>query len=234
MSTLPVSGARPFFARSDGGNSPITCCSIIPTWKQSPFGPSSGGCAGATTRPGLRPGNAAGPAIRWLTQACVSFGPLAGCTIASAWSRPSFLTKHLLVDWRAGAAWFLDTLVDADRANNSAGWQWVAGSGADAMPYNRIFNPVAQSERFDRGGCYLRHWLPELRRLPDRFLHAPWTAPRSVLNTAGIDLGKTIPLPIVDHSNARQRALAAWRCLRGSDSDRTESADGEGDPERKK
>ncbi len=146
----------------------------------------------------------------------------------------SFLTKNLLVDWRAGAAWFLDTLVDADRANNSADWQWVAGSGADAMPYNRIFNPVAQSERFDRGGFYLRHWLPELRWLPDRYLHAPWTAPRSVLNTAGIDLGKTTPLPIVDHSNARERSLAAWRCLRQSDSDRPESANGENDPERKK
>lgn len=145
----------------------------------------------------------------------------------------SFLTKHLLIDWRAGADWFLDTLVDADRANNSAGWQWVAGSGADAAPYYRIFNPVAQSERFDREGRYLRLWLPELRRLPDRFLHAPWTAPQSVLVTAGVNLGTTTPLPIVDHADARQRALAAWRFLRQQDLDGSELANGDGDFDRK-
>ena len=123
----------------------------------------------------------------------------------------SFLTKHLLIDWRAGAAWFVDTLVDADRASNSAGWQWVAGSGVDAAPYYRIFNPVAQSRRFDGHGRYLRRWLPELAALPDAFIHAPWTAPATVLEAAGVNPGKTWPMPIVDHATARERALAAWK-----------------------
>ena len=123
----------------------------------------------------------------------------------------SFLAKHLLIDWRAGAAWFVDTLVDADRANNSAGWQWVAGSGVDAAPYYRIFNPVAQSRRFDGEGRYLRRWLPELAALPDEHIHAPWTAPTEVLEASGVSLGETWPTPIVDHADARKRALAAWQ-----------------------
>ncbi len=123
----------------------------------------------------------------------------------------SFLIKHLLIDWRQGAEWFLDTLVDADRANNSAGWQWVAGSGADAAPYFRVFNPVTQSERFDADGQYLLRWLPELRALPAKFLHAPWQAPDAVLRDAGVILGTTWPHPIVDHAMARQRALDAYR-----------------------
>ena len=125
----------------------------------------------------------------------------------------SFLTKHLLIDWRPGAEWFLDTLVDADRANNSAGWQWVAGSGADAAPYFRIFNPVAQSRRFDAGGAYLRKWLPELRQLPDKWIHAPWEAPAPVLADARIGLGETYPPPIVDHREARERALDIYRTV---------------------
>ena len=120
----------------------------------------------------------------------------------------SFLTKHLLIDWRLGADWFLDTLVDADLANNSAGWQWVAGSGADAAPYFRIFNPVAQSRRFDAGGGYLRKWLPELRRLPDKWIHAPWEAPAAVLADAGTRLGETYPRPIVDHADRRASGLS--------------------------
>lgn len=123
----------------------------------------------------------------------------------------SFLVKHLLIDWRAGAAWFLDTLVDADRANNSAGWQWVAGSGVDAAPYFRIFNPVAQSRRFDGEGSYLRRWLPELRLLPDAFVHAPWTAPGPVLEAARVSLGSNWPMPVVDLDAGRDRALAALR-----------------------
>lgn len=123
----------------------------------------------------------------------------------------SFLTKHLLIHWRYGADWFWDTLVDADWANNSCGWQWTAGSGADAAPYFRIFNPVAQSRRYDAAGRYLRKWLPELRRLPDRAVHAPWLAPEAVLVKAGVRLGETYPLPMVDHAAARQRALDAWR-----------------------
>ena len=125
----------------------------------------------------------------------------------------SFLTKHLLIDWRLGARWFLDTLVDADLANNSAGWQWVAGSGADAAPYFRIFNPTAQSQRFDAGGAYLRKWLPELRRLPDKWIHAPWEAPETVLAEAGVGIGETWPRPIVDHREARERALGIYRTV---------------------
>ena len=123
----------------------------------------------------------------------------------------SFLTKHLLIDWRHGAEWFWDTLVDADWANNSAGWQWTAGSGADAAPYFRIFNPVAQSRRYDAAGAYLRRWLPELRRLPDRAIHAPWLATDAVLAEAGVRLGETYPRPMVDHAEARLRALHASR-----------------------
>lgn len=126
----------------------------------------------------------------------------------------SFLTKHLLGHWQRGEAWFWDTLVDADPANNPAGWQWVAGSGADAAPYFRIFNPVAQSQRFDPRGDYLRHWLPELARLPDKFLHAPWTAPDGELQAAGVNLGTDYPRPIVDHAAARQRALDAFAELK--------------------
>jgi len=123
----------------------------------------------------------------------------------------SFLTKHLLIDWRYGADWFWDTLVDADWANNSCGWQWTAGSGADAAPYFRIFNPVAQSRRFDPAGAYLRKWVPELRRLPDQAIHAPWLATKPTLTAAGVRLGETYPLPMVDHAAARDRALDAWR-----------------------
>ena len=125
----------------------------------------------------------------------------------------SFLTKHLLIDWREGAAWFLDTLVDADWANNSAGWQWVAGCGVDAAPWFRIFNPVTQSRRFDPAGVYLRTWLPELRRLPDKTIHAPWQASDATLDKAGIRLGQTYPYPVVDLDHGRQRALEAWRTL---------------------
>jgi len=122
----------------------------------------------------------------------------------------SFLVKDLLIDWRHGEAWFWDTLVDADPASNVANWQWVAGSGADAAPYFRIFNPVRQGEKFDRAGEYVRRWVPEIAKLPDRYVHAPWTAPAGVLDEAGIRLGETYPAPIVDHAVARDRALAAF------------------------
>jgi deoxyribodipyrimidine photo-lyase len=125
----------------------------------------------------------------------------------------SFLVKHLLVDWREGEAWFWDTLVDADLANNAMNWQWVAGSGADAAPYFRIFNPVLQGEKFDPDGVYVRRWVPELAALPPSFIHKPWLAPASVLAEAGVVLGKTFPNPIIDHATARRRALAAFaRC----------------------
>lgn len=126
----------------------------------------------------------------------------------------SFLIKHLLIDWRHGERWFWDTLVDADPANNAASWQWVAGSGADASPYFRIFNPFSQGQKFDPKGAYVRKWVPEIARLPDKFLHAPWEAPEHVLKNAGITLGETYPRPIVDHKIARERALARYKATR--------------------
>jgi len=130
----------------------------------------------------------------------------------------SFLTKHLLLHWRNGARWFHDTLLDADLANNSCGWQWVAGSGADAAPYFRIFNPVAQGEKFDADGDYVRRWVPELAPLPDRYLQQPWAAPAQVLAAAGIELGRTYPEPLVEHRAARESALAAYDSLRQTSS----------------
>lgn len=122
----------------------------------------------------------------------------------------SFLVKHLLIDWRAGEEWFWDTLVDADHGSNPANWQWVAGSGADAAPYFRIFNPILQGEKFDPDGDYVRRWVPELAKLPNVLLHKPWTAKPFDLTAAGITLGKTYPEPIVDHKLGRERALAAY------------------------
>jgi len=125
----------------------------------------------------------------------------------------SFLVKHLLQPWQAGEAWFWDTLVDADLASNAFNWQWVAGCGADAAPYFRIFNPVLQGERFDADGTYVRRWVPELAALPEKVLHAPWTAPPPDLAAAGVVLGKSYPQPVVDHRMARARALAAFKAL---------------------
>jgi deoxyribodipyrimidine photo-lyase len=128
----------------------------------------------------------------------------------------SFLIKHLLTHWRVGADWFWDTLVDADLANNAASWQWVAGSGADAAPYFRIFNPITQGEKFDPDGAYVRCWVPELARLETRVIHQPWTAAPLDLAGAGVTLGKTYPKPIIDHAAARARALAAFETLKSA------------------
>lgn len=125
----------------------------------------------------------------------------------------SFLVKNLLQDWRHGAAWFWDTLVDADLANNSASWQWVAGSGADAAPYFRIFNPVTQGKRFDPEGDYVRRYVPQLERMPANCIHSPWDAPPAVLEAAGVRLGENYPLPIVELKASRERALSAFRGL---------------------
>ena len=122
----------------------------------------------------------------------------------------SFLTKDLRIHWLEGAKWFWDTLVDADLANNTLGWQWASGCGADAAPYFRVFNPTRQSEKFDPEGNYLRRWCPELADLPDKYLHCPADAPKSVLNKAGVQLGKDYPEPIVDHAEQREAALAEW------------------------
>jgi deoxyribodipyrimidine photo-lyase len=123
----------------------------------------------------------------------------------------NLLVKHLLIDWRAGAAWFMDTLVDADLAANSGNWQWVAGTGIDSQPFFRVFNPVSQGEKFDSDGAYVRLYVPELARLPDKFLHAPWSAPAPVLREAGVTLGQTYPAPLIDLAEGRARALETWK-----------------------
>ncbi len=122
----------------------------------------------------------------------------------------SFLVKHLLIDWRYGMDWFDDCLVDADVANNSASWQWVAGSGADAAPYFRIFNPILQGQKFDPSGLYTKKFVPELRALPVKYLFAPWLTPELFLSGLNIKLGIDYPKPIVDHDRARQKALEAY------------------------
>lgn len=122
----------------------------------------------------------------------------------------SLLVKNLLLPWQWGAKWFLDTLVDADVANNTMGWQWVAGCGVDAAPFFRIFNPTTQGKKFDPLGKYIRKWLPELTDLDNKYIHEPWTAPQDILTKANIKLGKTYPKPIVDLKSTRERALLAF------------------------
>lgn len=119
----------------------------------------------------------------------------------------SFLVKNLMIHWKHGEAWFWDCLVDADLANNSAGWQWIAGSGADAAPYFRIFNPITQGEKFDAEGVYTRRFVPELSNLPNNYLFKPWEAPKEVLKDAGVILGTDYPKPIIDLRISRQLAL---------------------------
>jgi deoxyribodipyrimidine photo-lyase len=126
----------------------------------------------------------------------------------------SFLVKDLLVPWQTGAIWFWDTLVDADLANNTLGWQWVAGCGADAAPYFRVFNPATQGRRFDPDGAYVRRWVPELGGLRAEQVQAPWLAPAGALVDAGVVLGESYPAPIVDHGEARVRALGAYEMVR--------------------
>lgn len=125
----------------------------------------------------------------------------------------SFLVKDLLVPWQEGARWFWDTLVDADLAQNTLGWQWTSGCGADAAPFFRIFNPVSQGEKFDPDGRYVRHWCPELARLPAKWIHKPHEAPSGVLHAAGVQLGTSYPRPIVSHGIAREVALEAFQRL---------------------
>jgi deoxyribodipyrimidine photo-lyase len=126
----------------------------------------------------------------------------------------SFLVKNLLISWTEGARWFWDTLVDADLAQNTLGWQWISGCGADAAPYFRIFNPISQGEKFDPRADYVRRWVPELARLPIDSIHAPWQATPLEMAQAGVVLGKTYPRPIVDHAKARETALAAFAKLK--------------------
>ena len=127
-----------------------------------------------------------------------------------------FLIKHLMLPWQEGQAWFWDTLVDADLANNAANWQWVAGCGADAAPYFRIFSPVLQGRKFDPNGDYVRRYAPELAKLDARHIHAPWEAPAGELVRSGVVLGRTHPSPIVDLAEGRARALAAYSLVRAA------------------
>ena len=122
----------------------------------------------------------------------------------------SFLVKNLLLHWHHGERWFWDCLVDADLANNSAGWQWIAGSGADAAPYFRIFNPVMQGQKFDPDGKYTKKYIPELKDMPNKYLFNPWEAPKDVLDSANVKLGKDYPMPIVEIGSSRQKALEAF------------------------
>jgi deoxyribodipyrimidine photo-lyase len=126
----------------------------------------------------------------------------------------SFLTKNLRIHWLEGARWFWDTLVDADLPNNTQGWQWTAGCGADAAPYFRIFNPVLQAERFDPDFAYIRRWVPEIAKLNDKWLANPWEAPVAELNKAGVELGKHYPMPIVALSQSREQALSAYALIK--------------------
>lgn len=126
----------------------------------------------------------------------------------------SFLVKNLLLDWRLGERWFWDTLLDADTASNSASWQWVAGSGADAAPYFRVFNPILQGEKFDKQGEYVQKWCPELGKLPAKYIHQPWAAPDHILRACGVVLGHNYPKPIVDLKTSRQRALDAFAAIK--------------------
>ena len=122
-----------------------------------------------------------------------------------------------MIPWQRGEAWFWDTLVDADLANNASGWQWVAGCGADAAPYFRIFNPILQGRKFDPDGDYVRRWIPELGKLPDKYLHAPFEADEQTLEAAGIRLGEDYPHPLVEHGFGRERALDALKKVKSAD-----------------
>jgi deoxyribodipyrimidine photo-lyase len=126
----------------------------------------------------------------------------------------SFLVKHLRIHWLEGEKYFRNTLLDFNIANNVAGWQWVAGTGADAAPYFRIFNPILQGEKFDTKGNYIKKWCPELKNIPNEFLHKPWEMPEELQKEKNIILGKTYPLPIVKHEEARNLALKAFQDLK--------------------
>ena len=126
----------------------------------------------------------------------------------------SFLVKNLLIHWNHGERWFWDCLLDADMASNSASWQWVAGSGADAAPYFRIFNPVMQGQKFDPDGVYTKKFIPELKDVPVKYLFNPWEAPKSILDKAGVELGLDYPMPIVNMQDSRDRALQAFDTIR--------------------
>ncbi len=127
----------------------------------------------------------------------------------------SFLVKDLLIDWRWGERWFMQQLVDGDPAANNGGWQWTAGTGTDAAPYFRIFNPVSQGTKFDPAGTFVRRWVPELADVPAQLIHEPWKMSTAAQKQAGCRIGEDYPAPIVDHSWARQRTLDAFQAVKG-------------------
>lgn len=126
----------------------------------------------------------------------------------------SFLVKDLLIDWRWGEQWFMQHLIDGDPAANNGGWQWTAGTGTDAAPYFRVFNPITQSKKFDPQGHYIRRWVPELGKVPDEYIHQPWTMPESLQRNSGCVIGKDYPYPLVDHAWARERVLQVYGSAR--------------------
>jgi deoxyribodipyrimidine photo-lyase len=128
----------------------------------------------------------------------------------------SFLVKHLLIDWRWGERWFMQHLIDGDPAANNGGWQWTAGTGTDAAPYFRVFNPVLQGQKFDPNGNYIRRWVPELADVPAKYIHHPWGMPSDLQQELECVIGRDYPGPIVDHTQARERVLATYAAAKGT------------------
>jgi len=126
----------------------------------------------------------------------------------------SFLVKHLRIHWKEGETYFRDSLLDFNAANNVAGWQWVAGTGADAAPYFRIFNPIIQGEKFDPDGAYVKRWCPELKKVPKEYIHRPWEMNEDSQNKFDAKIGRIYPSPIVNHEQARKAALDSFQQLK--------------------
>ena len=123
----------------------------------------------------------------------------------------SFLTKDLLLNWQLGERYFWEHLIDGDQPSNNGGWQWSASTGTDAQPYFRVFNPTTQGEKFDPDGRFIRQWIPELAKVPDKYIHAPHTLPTALQEELGVVIGRDYPAPIVDHQEARERAIRAYK-----------------------
>ena len=156
------------------------------------------------------PGKMVQPDTRWSMQGCVNSTATGWMHNRARMITASFLVKDLLIDWRMGEAYFMSQLVDGDPAANNGGWQWTAGTGTDAAPYFRIFNPILQGQKFDPQGTYIRRWVPELQGVPDEYIHQPWQMPAAVQVKAGCMIGKNYPHPIVDHKKQRELALAMY------------------------